>query len=70
MSDSDKTILGMLETVKHIHQVRAYLYQMIEELDRRARKHDLSKLESPEKEIFGGRQQGFPLSVTPLPRTM
>ena len=42
-----------MEAVKHIHTVRAYLYQMIEELDARARNHDASKLESPEAEIFG-----------------
>ena len=52
-TDTDKTILGKLETIKHIHLVRHYLYLMIEELDRRAREHDLSKLESPEAEIFG-----------------
>lgn len=52
-TDSDKTILGKLEAVKHIHSVRSYLYQMIEELDKRARDHDASKLDSPEAEIFG-----------------
>lgn len=52
-SESDKTILGKLETLKHIHEVRRLLSGIIEELDRRARVHDLSKLESPEKEIFG-----------------
>lgn len=51
--ESDKTILGKLETLKHIHKVRANLYKCIEELDNRARLHDLSKLDSPEKEIFG-----------------
>lgn len=51
--ESDKTILGKLETIKHIHKVRELLYKMIEELDKRAREHDLSKLQSPEKEIFG-----------------
>lgn len=53
MSDSDKTILGKLENIKHIHRVRHFLALMIEELDHRARVHDLSKLESPEAEIFG-----------------
>ena len=53
MSESDSVILGKLETLKHIHKVRAYLYQMIEELDNRARLHDQSKLDSPEKETFG-----------------
>jgi len=51
--ESDKTILGKLETIKHIHEVRKNLYRAIAELDKRAREHDLSKLESPEKEIFG-----------------
>ena len=48
-----KTILGNLETLKHIHEVRKLLYMMILELDERAKKHDASKLESPEQEIFG-----------------
>lgn len=51
--DNDKTILGQLETIKHIHKVRQLLALMISELDNRARLHDLSKLESPEKEILG-----------------
>jgi hypothetical protein len=51
--DNDKTILGKLETIKHIHRVRHFLCLMIQELDNRARNHDLSKLESPEAEIFG-----------------
>ncbi len=53
MSDSDKTIIGKLETIKHIHRVRHFLCLMIQELDARARNHDTSKLESPEAEIFG-----------------
>lgn len=52
-TDTDKTILGKMETVKHIQSVRSFLYLMIEELDNRARNHDQSKLESPEAEIFG-----------------
>lgn len=51
--ESDKTVIGKLETLKHISKVRSLLMGMIEELDSRARNHDLSKLESPEKEIFG-----------------
>ncbi len=42
-----------METLKHIHEVRRLLFVMIGELDKRARMHDLSKLESPETEIFG-----------------
>lgn len=52
-TDNDKTILGKMETIKHIHRVRHFLCLMIVELDRRAREHDQSKLESPEAEIFG-----------------
>ncbi len=51
--ESDKTIMGKMETLKHIHEVRRLLFGMMEHLDKRARMHDLSKLESPEKEIFG-----------------
>jgi len=51
--DNDKTVQGMMEAMKHIHRVRELIFQMIRELDDRARNHDLSKLESPEKEIFG-----------------
>lgn len=51
--DQDKTTLGCLETTKHIHQVRKFLYKFIEELDKRARDHDLSKLEEPEASILG-----------------
>jgi hypothetical protein len=50
--DNDKTVLGKMETVKHIHAVREFIYAMIEELDKRAREHDQSKLESPEAEMF------------------
>lgn len=42
-----------MDTVKHIHVVRGNLYRVIQELDERARRHDQSKLESPEQEIFG-----------------
>jgi hypothetical protein len=51
--DNDKTVVGKLETMKHIRSVRSWVCRMIEKLDDRARNHDQSKLESPEKEIFG-----------------
>lgn len=51
--DNDKTIIGKLETIKHIHKVRENLFKVISLLDERARNHDLTKLESPEAEIFG-----------------
>jgi len=40
------------DTNKHIHQVRWQMKQVIEDLISRATKHDRSKLEPPEKEIF------------------
>jgi len=46
MSDST------LETVKHIRHVQYLMELVIEELLSRSRKHDETKLESPEKEIF------------------
>ena len=49
----DKTTLGNLDTLKHIHQVRKFLYKFIAELDERAREHDQSKLEEPESELLG-----------------
>lgn len=51
--DSDKTIIGKMEAIKHIQSVRLLLYIMIKDLDDRARNHDQSKLESPEAEIYG-----------------
>lgn len=50
---TDKTIIGNMETMKHIARVRELLWGMESALDKRARLHDLSKLESPEAEIFG-----------------
>lgn len=41
-----------VETQKHIEQVRRYIRFMIDKLDMRGVKHDASKLESPEVEIF------------------
>jgi hypothetical protein len=40
------------ETLKHIKQVNDFLINFSIELLKRAQKHDLSKLESPEKELF------------------
>ncbi|WAB25145.1 hypothetical protein M3_0194 [Lysinibacillus phage vB_LfM_LysYB1] len=40
------------DTQKHIEQVQLNLYTMIRDLIERALKHDKSKLESPELEIF------------------
>lgn len=51
--EDDKTLIGKLEAIKHIHKVRSNIYKMIEELDERARNHDQTKLQSPEAEIFG-----------------
>lgn len=41
-----------VETQKHIESVRKYIRFMIDKLDNRGVKHDSSKLESPEVELF------------------
>jgi hypothetical protein len=41
-----------VETQKHIETVRKYIRFMIDKIDMRGVKHDASKLESPEVEIF------------------
>lgn len=51
--ESDATIAGKMDTLRHIQLVRSLLADMIMELDKRAQLHDQSKLESPEKEILG-----------------
>ncbi len=40
------------DTLKHIHEVSANLSDFAKELLERGKKHDKSKLESPEREIF------------------
>jgi len=50
---NDNIVKSNLDTIKHIHTVRKNIYTMIQDLDQRAQKHDASKLESPEQEIFG-----------------
>ena len=50
---NDKQLYSDLETLKHISEVRDNIWRMVMELLRRAGDHDKSKLESPEREIFG-----------------
>ncbi len=50
---ADRIAQSDAETRQHINEVRKRLYQIIELLDERAQVHDKSKLESPEREIFG-----------------
>lgn len=50
--DFEMTYDSRPETYKHIHQVQERLAAVIRELTVRMMRHDLSKLESPEKEIF------------------
>jgi len=56
---NDNVVKSNLETIKHIHAVRANLYKVIENLDHRARVHDQTKLESPEQDIFGEHYEGL-----------
>lgn len=40
------------ETLKHVNEVRANIWKLISELDKRAQIHDASKFEEPERSIF------------------
>lgn len=54
--ESDKTILGKYDSTEdtnnHIKRVQSLLLDIVINLLGRAQKHDFSKLESPEKELF------------------
>lgn len=52
-TESQATIDGKKATEEHIEKVRDKVSTLIFNLARRASVHDQSKLESPEKEIFG-----------------
>ena len=49
---NEEMLVHNSETLKHINKVREKLWVIVQELDRRAAKHDASKFESPEAEIF------------------
>lgn len=51
-SQSDKVSECRRETRKHINVVRGYMAMIIDALERRAYEHDMSKLDSPEIELF------------------
>lgn len=40
------------ETLKHVNEVRKNIWKFIEELDSRAKVHDASKFEEPERSIY------------------
>lgn len=40
------------ETLKHINAVRENIWKVIQELDNRAKKHDKSKFDEPERSVF------------------
>lgn len=52
-AEQDEINQGKLAAIAHIQRVRHFLTLMIQEMDHRAQVHDLSKLESPEMEVFG-----------------
>lgn len=53
IKDSGMTVAEcQVETQKHIETVRKYIRFMIDKIDIRGVKHDASKLESPEVELF------------------
>lgn len=49
---NEKMLEHNSETLKHVNEVRNYLWLLIKELDRRAAVHDASKFEEPEASIF------------------
>jgi len=52
-TETQSTIDGKKLTIEHIERVRYYMGIIIDNLKKRAQEHDTSKLETPEKEIFG-----------------
>lgn len=48
----DKIARHNSETLKHVNDVRSNIWQLIQELDKRAQEHDASKFQSPELEIY------------------
>jgi hypothetical protein len=53
MSETNEVLMRHdSETLKHINEVRANLWRLIQELDRRAQVHDASKFEEPERTIY------------------
>ncbi len=40
------------ETLKHVNEVRSNIWTLIKELDERAKDHDASKFEEPERSVF------------------
>ena len=49
-----------VDTFKHKQQVSLYLFKLIKIMLKRAREHDLSKLESPEVELFAKVNHNLP----------
>ncbi len=60
---NEKIANTITETLKHINEVRKNLFKFVLEFDKRAQLHDLSKLESPELEIFA--ENTDKLALTP-----
>ncbi len=50
---NEKLLQSDLETIRHINAVRDNISLLVFELLERAKRHDESKLASPEREIFG-----------------
>ena len=50
---NESIIESDLETLKHINRVRDFLYLFVFDLIQRAKDHDASKMEEPERQIFG-----------------
>lgn len=52
LGDGAMTYDSTVDTFKHIAVVRGFLMRVVRSIILRAEAHDLSKLESPEKEVF------------------
>jgi hypothetical protein len=49
---NEELMLHDSETLKHVNEVRKNIWEFISELDHRARVHDASKFEEPERSVF------------------
>lgn len=49
---NDSLMAHDTETLKHINEVRANVWKLITELDKRGQEHDASKFQEPERSIY------------------
>jgi hypothetical protein len=49
---NEKILLHNSETLKHVNEVRKWMWELIKQLDKRASVHDASKFAEPELSVF------------------